>query len=130
MALVNKKTRKAIRKGIKKALRKHGPEIAAGLVAAVASTLATLATTVSPESNGRRSNLTELAREVSDRVGGGSSNKEKKSDRPAPERIAARRRSERDDLRGRGDDADDIQGHGGDRHDFSGRSDGPGGREV
>jgi len=124
MALVSKKTRKAIRKSVRKALKKHGPEIAAGLVTAMASTLATLATTVSPERNGRRSKLTELAREVSDRVTGYSSTTSKKSkDREAPERIAARRRSERDDLRGRGDDADALQGRGDDRQEFSGRPD-------
>jgi len=124
MALVNKKTRKAIRKSVRKALKKHGPEIAAGLVTAMASTLATLATTLSPESNGRRSKLTELARAVSDRVTGDSSTTSKKSkDRQAPERIAARRRSERDDLRGRGDDADDMQGRGDEPHELSERPD-------
>jgi hypothetical protein len=60
---------------------------------------------------------------VSDRVSSSSNTSKRSKDRQPPERIAARRRSERDDLSGRGDDADDMQGRGDDRHEFSERPD-------
>jgi hypothetical protein len=79
MALVSRKTRKAIRKGVKKAINRHGPEIAAGIAGGIASTLATLASTVSPDSRKGRSNLGELAHDVTERISGTSDKKERKS---------------------------------------------------
>jgi thiamine phosphate synthase YjbQ (UPF0047 family) len=44
MALIKKKTRKAITKQVKKLVRKHGPEIATGLVTSIVSGIAAAAT--------------------------------------------------------------------------------------
>src|SRR3954454_2003515 len=66
MALVNRKTRKAIRKSVKKMIKRHGPQIAAGVVGGIASTLAALsATTDEPGTNGDRSNGGRLLHRIS-----------------------------------------------------------------
>jgi hypothetical protein len=76
--LMNRKTRKALRKSVQKVIRKHGPEIIAGLAAAVASAMATLASTEAAGSDGKKSNLGKLSDKVAgalslanDKGGGG-----------------------------------------------------------
>jgi hypothetical protein len=75
MAIVGKKTQKAIRKsvkqalktsGMRKALKKHGPEIVAGMAGSITSALATLAGTVAPGSKGKKSNLAKLSQKAYD----------------------------------------------------------------
>ena len=66
MKLLKRKTRKAFRKSINKIAKKHGSKIAMGLVGSLASTLATLATTDAPRGHGKRSNLDELSRRLSE----------------------------------------------------------------
>jgi hypothetical protein len=78
MAIVNKKTRKALRKGVKKVIKKHGPKLAAGLAGGVASTLATLASTEAPGTKGKQSNLGKLSKEVTDMVGQGDKKSRKR----------------------------------------------------
>jgi hypothetical protein len=71
MKMVNRKTRKAIRKAVKKVIKKHGAKIAAGLAGGIASTLATLASTEAPGAKGKRSNLGEVSKRVTDMISGG-----------------------------------------------------------
>lgn len=54
MKLINRKTRKAIKKSLAKAVRKHGSKIATGLVAGLASSVATYASTEEGGSGGKR----------------------------------------------------------------------------
>jgi hypothetical protein len=64
--LLKRKTRKALRKSINKIAKKHGSKIAVGLMGSLASTLATLASTDAPGGHGKRSNLDELSRRLSE----------------------------------------------------------------
>jgi hypothetical protein len=80
MAIVNKKTRKAIRKAVKKVMKKHGPKLAAGLAGSLASALATLASTEAPGTKRRQSNLAKLSGEVTDMVVGKGGKKSRKRD--------------------------------------------------
>ena len=70
MKILKRKTRRAIRKSINKIAKKHGSEIAAGLVGSLASTLATLASTDAPAGRGKRTNLAELSRRLSEAITG------------------------------------------------------------
>ena len=80
MKLVNRKTRKAIRKSLKKVVKKHGPEIVAGLAGAIASTLATLASTNAPGTKGRQSNLRKAVQQFSDVLSGDTGKRSRKRD--------------------------------------------------
>jgi hypothetical protein len=62
MKLLKRKTRKAIKKQFKKAINKHGPEIAAGLIGGLASTLMTLANT--DEDGSGKTKVGKLAKKV------------------------------------------------------------------
>jgi hypothetical protein len=70
MKIVNRKTRKAIRKSVKKVVKKHGAKIAAGLAGTIASALATLASTDAAGTKGRRTNLSEISKKVTDMISG------------------------------------------------------------
>ncbi len=89
MKLVNRKTKKAIQKSVRKVIKKHGPEVAAGLVGSVASTLATLASTEAPRSRGKQSNLAELSTKLSATVAG---DKGKKSHKGGRDKVSKKRR--------------------------------------
>jgi hypothetical protein len=81
MKIVNRKTRKAIRKSVKKVVKKHGAKIAAGLAGGIASALATLASTEAPATTGtkgRRTNLAEVSKKVTDIIGGGDGKRRKR----------------------------------------------------
>jgi hypothetical protein len=64
MKIMKKKTRRAINKTMRKMIKRHGREIAAGLVGSIASALATLAATEAPGADGR-SNLTKMSKKIS-----------------------------------------------------------------
>jgi hypothetical protein len=68
MKLLKRKTRKALRKSINKIAKKHGSKIAMGLVGSLASTLAALASTDAANGRGKRSNLDELSRRLSEAI--------------------------------------------------------------
>jgi hypothetical protein len=70
MNLINKKTRKQLEKTFTKVIKKHAPAIAAALVGAVASSLATLA--VTETSDGEQSNLGKMVDKVKEAVVGPS----------------------------------------------------------
>ena len=89
MKLMNRKTQKAIRKSVKKVIKKHGPEVAAGLVGTVASTLATLASTEAPRSRGKQSNLGELSHKLSATIAG---DKGKKSRKEGRDKVSKKKR--------------------------------------
>ena len=59
MKLVSRKTRKAINKSLRKAIRKNAPMLVAALASGVASALATLGRTESPDTPGK-SNLSDM----------------------------------------------------------------------
>lgn len=75
MKIMKRKTRKAIRRSVKKVVKKHGPEVAAGLVGSVASAVATLASTKAPGRKGKQSNLAAMSERVSDALIGESRTK-------------------------------------------------------
>jgi hypothetical protein len=119
MAIVGKKTQKAIKRsvkqalkttGMKKALKKHGPAIVAGVAGSITSTLATLAGTVAPGTKGKQSNLAKLSEKAYDTLAPTKTRKK----RAAPTRTtrrARKRASDRDGVaaRRRGPDADESE---------------------
>lgn len=95
MTLMNRKTRKAIRRSVRKVIRKHGPEIIAGLAGAMASAVATLASTEAAGTGGKRSNLGKLSDKVAGALSlandkGGRGGKRRREDgMPLPEQPAS-----------------------------------------
>lgn len=81
MKLVTRKTKKAVRKSVKKLIKKHGAEVAAGLVGTAASALATLAGTEAPGARGKKSNLAELSHRLAATVAGDKVKKSRKGPR-------------------------------------------------
>ena len=81
MKLVTRKTKKAVRKSVKKLIKKHGADVAAGLVGTAASALATLAGTEAPRARGKKSILAELSHQLAATVAGDKVKKSRKVSR-------------------------------------------------
>lgn len=85
MKLVGRKTRRAIEKSVAKVIKKHGPMIATGIAASLASSLATLLSSDSSGSGtkGRKGKVSTLAsllpKQVTDMFPGGDSKKKSRT---------------------------------------------------
>lgn len=95
MKLVKKKTKKAIEKSVRKALKRHGPALVAAVTGSLASAIATLAKTESPDKPGK-SNLTDIMDKAKHAVADTDSTKQ-------------RSRPTRREARPQADDMEDAQ---------------------